>query len=370
MEDKNIRERKVPQMGANEEYAEVCKWEVEEGENVKEGEVVLVMETTKATFEVESKHEGYIYFLYEVGEEAGIGDVVAVISNVKEEGISDKYKKKKEEGVSDYGDLRLTAPAREYLDSIEADYSQLPTDRILRKEDVRDLLGHEDERDDEVEETDTPGVSQQRVAIVGAGKGGLTLLEAIRLVAGFHPVGFLETDQEKIGTDHGGLPVWKEDFPNLKEERGVGSIAIELADRKRRLDIVRRAQKHGIRSINVVHQEAWVSPSVKMGMGNFVKAGAVVETESEIGDACIVDNGVEVPHHCTMHSGVHLAPGVTMGGRVEIGGCKLVGVGVTLAPSVEIGKNVIISPGSTVMEDLPSDVIVEGNPAEVIGSRN
>jgi maltose O-acetyltransferase len=59
-----------------------------------------------------------------------------------------------------------------------------------------------------------------------------------------------------------------------------------------------------------------------------------------------------------------------MGGGVEVGKCTLVGVGVTIAPSVEVGESVIISPGSTVMEDLPSDVIVEGNPAEVIGSRN
>ncbi len=370
MDKSAMKELRVPQMGANEEYAEICSWEVEEGERVKEGEVVLVMETTKATFEVESNDDGYIYFIYGKGSEVKIGDVVAVVSDRKDESVVREYRSEREEEGTEYEDLRLTESAREYLDSVGGDPSELPTDRILRREDVRELLGREPERDDETEEpTMTDGI-YQRVAIVGAGKGGLTLLEAIRLMAGYRPVGFLEVDREKIGTTHGGLPVWEEDLTNLIEEREVGAIAVELANRERRLDIVRHAQQHDLRSINVVHREAWVAPSVVMGAGNFIKAGAVVETEVQIGDACIIDNGVEVPHHCKVHSGVHLAPGVTMGGGVEVGKCTLVGVGVTIAPSVEVGESVIISPGSTVMEDLPSDVIVEGNPAEVIGSRN
>ncbi len=51
---------------------------------------------------------------------------------------------------------------------------------------------------------------------------------------------------------------------------------------------------------------------------------------------------------------------VTIGGNVWIGGS------VTILPGVTIGDNVTIGAGSVVVKDVPSNVVVAGNPAQVI----
>ena len=45
----------------------------------------------------------------------------------------------------------------------------------------------------------------------------------------------------------------------------------------------------------------------------------------------------------------------------------MVGAGTAINPAVKIGNNVIITPGSAVVNDIPDNVIVTGNPAKIIG---
>jgi maltose O-acetyltransferase len=45
----------------------------------------------------------------------------------------------------------------------------------------------------------------------------------------------------------------------------------------------------------------------------------------------------------------------------------LVGVGAAINSTVTVGRNVIITPGAAVMNDVPDDVVVGGVPAKVLG---
>lgn len=53
-------------------------------------------------------------------------------------------------------------------------------------------------------------------------------------------------------------------------------------------------------------------------------------------------------------------------GCIKIGNNVFIGAGVIIHPNVEIGDNVIIGAGSVVTKDIPSDSVVEGNPANVL----
>jgi carbonic anhydrase/acetyltransferase-like protein (isoleucine patch superfamily) len=94
-----------------------------------------------------------------------------------------------------------------------------------------------------------------------------------------------------------------------------------------------------------------------------------VETESLIGDCCIIDNGVVAPHHTELHDAVHLAPGVVLGGGCTIGELTLLGIGTAVSSRIRIGSNVIVRPGSVVVNDMPDNVLVGGSPAKVVGQR-
>ncbi len=124
-----------------------------------------------------------------------------------------------------------------------------------------------------------------------------------------------------------------------------------------------------INLINVVHPQAWVAPSVKMGFGNHIKAGAVIDTRTEIRDGCIIDNNTIIPHDNLIESFSHLAPGVILGSNVVIGESTIVGIGASVATGVKIGANCIVGVGSAVTKNIPNGSVVEGVPARVVGHR-
>lgn len=55
-------------------------------------------------------------------------------------------------------------------------------------------------------------------------------------------------------------------------------------------------------------------------------------------------------------------------GKVEIGNDVFIGAGAIILPNVRIGDKVIVGAGSVVNKSIPSNSVVVGNPARIIGS--
>ena len=70
---------------ANTEFALLAEWLVEDRSEVEEGQPVCVVETTKATVEVEAPGAGTIVQLYEDGREVDLGSVIAYVAESAEE---------------------------------------------------------------------------------------------------------------------------------------------------------------------------------------------------------------------------------------------------------------------------------------------
>ncbi|MDL2214652.1 maltose O-acetyltransferase [Dysgonomonas sp. OttesenSCG-928-M03] len=86
----------------------------------------------------------------------------------------------------------------------------------------------------------------------------------------------------------------------------------------------------------------------------------------EIGDNCLIAPGVHI--YTAGHpldeeqriAGIEFGKPVIIGHNVWIGGRAIINPGVT------IGNNVIIASGTVVIKDVPSNVVVGGNPARII----
>lgn len=88
-----------------------------------------------------------------------------------------------------------------------------------------------------------------------------------------------------------------------------------------------------------------------------------------IGDNCLIapnvhiyaaTHPIDVKHRQDNDDYYELAKPVTIGDNVWIGGQS------TICPGVTIGDNVVIGAGSVVTRDVPSNVVVAGNPAKII----
>jgi len=75
-----LKEIRMPDIGTNVDELRIIRWLKQPGDAVKRGEILLEVETDKATMEVESYLEGYLKKI-EADEDATVvaGDVIAYI---------------------------------------------------------------------------------------------------------------------------------------------------------------------------------------------------------------------------------------------------------------------------------------------------
>jgi sugar O-acyltransferase (sialic acid O-acetyltransferase NeuD family) len=148
----------------------------------------------------------------------------------------------------------------------------------------------------------------------------------------------------------------------------TGVIAIGGSRGRDRIQIQNIFRNAGLNMQPLVHSAAYVCPTASLGDGTQVLAQAVVAADSIVGEACIINHKASVDHECILGSGIHLAPGATLCGCVQVGENTLIGAGSVILPRVNIGSNVIIGAGSVVTKDIPNDVVVFGNPARIARS--
>lgn len=83
-----------------------------------------------------------------------------------------------------------------------------------------------------------------------------------------------------------------------------------------------------------------------------------------IGDNVTITNATILAHDASTKK----ALGYTKVGRVDIGDNVFVGYGAVILPNTRIGNNVIIGAGTVVAKDIPDNVVVVGNPCQILCS--
>lgn len=125
----------------------------------------------------------------------------------------------------------------------------------------------------------------------------------------------------------------------------------------------------GLTPVSFVDPTALVCSSARLGAGLQVMPLAIVHSDAEVREQCLVNTRSLVEHDCVLEAGVEIGPGAVLCGRVRVGENTWVGAGATVRPRVTIGKNTIIGAGAVVVSDIPEGVIAVGVPAKPIPNR-
>ncbi len=115
-----------------------------------------------------------------------------------------------------------------------------------------------------------------------------------------------------------------------------------------------------------IHDKAFLSPSVVVGKGSVVMAGAIINADTKIGQHCIVNTGASIDHECEIGDFVHISPHTTLCGEVAVGEGTWIGAGSTVIQGIKIGRWSQIGAGSVVVKDIPDGCLAYGNPCRII----
>lgn len=207
--------------------------------------------------------------------------------------------------------------------------------------------------------------------VIGLGAGGhaKVVIEILRLIEGYELLGLLDPKQELWGTDVLGVPVLGDDdlLPELYDQ-GVRYAFIGLGtvgDTQPRRRLYEKACRQGFQIVQAIHSQAVIAPSVEIGHGPTIMAGAVINTAATLGDNVIVNTGAIVEHDCVIGSHVHIATGARLASTVHASEGAHIGLGASIRQCIHIGRNAIVGAGAVVVDDVPDSVVVMGAPARI-----
>lgn len=203
------------------------------------------------------------------------------------------------------------------------------------------------------------------IILLGAGGHAKVVLDMLRQLKR-SVLGVCDPTLDDIdATTWRGLPVLGDDSvvftyrsTEVQLANGIGS----LPDSNLRHYLHENFTAKGYHFSTLIHPMALIGDGVILGQGAQVMAGAIIQTDTQVGDNVIINTGARIDHDCRLGDHVHVAPGAILSGGVNVGDYCQIGAGAALIQNVTLGRTVIIGAGTTVLSDVPTGHLQTGQP--------
>ena len=368
----------MPRLGANIDKVTVLTWKVKEGDDVKKGDIVALLETDKSSFDLESEDNGIVKFIFvKEGQEVPYNYPLLIIGDIEENVSKEIEKLKKTKYINE---------AMEFQKKIDAnifdDNKVKNKNKILLSPGVKKIIEENKISEDQLpfifKDSKRPFLSEDDVLnwlklpkgiIYGASNSAKQILEIINNSNEKYKVNFMIDNNTNIHNKKirglktlGGF----EYFEKIKNEKICIFVSSHSNKRKIIFEKIKSNYKNFIYP-KLIDKSCIIQSDAKIGNGTLIEAGCLIGHEANIGFGCILNLGAKMSHNVSVGEYSHLAIGVSLSGLVRIGSNCLIGAGASANPSIKIGNNCIVTPGSAVTTNIPNDVVVSGNPAKIIG---
>jgi len=197
--------------------------------------------------------------------------------------------------------------------------------------------------------------------ILGTGIHSMEMVEIIERINAVSPVwsllGFLSPDGREIGTVRNGYPVLAgPEGINLNPE------ACLVPDNEWPQNI----ELPWERVVSIVDPSTVVTRTSSIGKGCVVYPNGFIGANAVLGDRVFVLAACTINHDDIIGNYTVLASSVTLAGSVVVHSHCYLGQSCTVRQRLSIGEGSIVGMGAVVIRDVPSHVVIAGNPAKVL----
>ncbi len=199
---KPIGRVEAPLVNPNEPESQVVELSIEPYSPISRGDVVCTVETSKATFVVESEHDGFVGEIeVSLGEHVTAGQLICQIFDR----LPDRVARGDPAAVERPAGVKLTRKAERLALEHGIDLSTLPTNRFLTERDIEALLPGPSVAV-EIDESISALVHDRAAVVFGGGGFAKSLIDLMRSAQGIDPICVVDDDPGRTG-DVLGLPV-------------------------------------------------------------------------------------------------------------------------------------------------------------------
>lgn len=212
----------------------------------------------------------------------------------------------------------------------------------------------------------------KNVIILGASGHGSVIMDCIEKEGKYKIVGFLDSIKKK-GLQHNGYDILGSEFdlPFIIHKYNIFGGIVAIGDNWTRKQVVSKILKivPKFKFISVVHPNSILGKNVKIGEGTAIMPGVIVNTNSNIGNHCILNTFSSLDHDGNMQDYSSLAPRVGIGGNFTLGKYSAICLGTHIIENIKIGYHTVVGAGSLVLSDVPNNTLAYGSPTSIIRKR-
>lgn len=160
-----------------------------------------------------------------------------------------------------------------------------------------------------------------------------------------------------------------EDLAKLLQDKNTSVFIayVGLQNEKETFQKIETMQIPEERFATLIHPTA-IIPKGLCSIGNGVLMAPLTQLSPDvtIGDNCILLPNSFVGHDSTLEKFAHIATNSVIGANVRVGRAVHIGSNATIREKVDIGDFSLIGAGSVVLNNVPENCIVVGNPAKIL----